>query len=73
MKSTLCFIAALLLIIAFGGFMFSAGINVTIRGLSLPWLAANFLFVLAAALFVVAGVRGLPNYSLKRTDQSLRD
>lgn len=65
MKSTFYFVAALLLVIAFGGFMFSAGINTTIRGLSLPWVAANILFVLAAAFFVAVGIRALPNDAVK--------
>jgi hypothetical protein len=53
--------------------MFTAGVSAASQGLSWPWIAGNFLFVAAAIGFVAGGVKSLPNSSLKRTDQSLRD
>jgi hypothetical protein len=72
-KSILLFVSALLSVLAFGVFMYTAGMNRVTLGVTSPWVAGNLLFVLAAAFSVAEGVRSLPNYSLKRTDQSLRD
>ena len=73
MKSAMLFLSAFLLVVAFGIGMFSVGMASAGSNVVWGWVAANFFLVIAAAFSVVGGVKSLPNSSLKRTDQSLRD